>query len=148
MSVDYGRTPSDTIKVVQSLEPQVANNETINGTGVDCLGWDAALVVVNVGVIGSTSLTVKLQESSDDGSSDAYADITDATTGAIATADDQSVYIMDVNTSEVERYLRAVAISASAADDYVGAVFCLMSGRHLPPTQAETVVQVGYDQLA
>jgi len=148
MSVDYGRTPSDTIKVVQSLEPQAVNNATVNGTGVNCQGWDAALVVINVGVIGSTSLTVKLQESSDDGAVDTYADITDATTGALVTAGDQSVYIMDVNLSEIEQYIRAVAISASAVDDFVGVTFCLMSGRHLPPTQAETVVQVGYDQLA
>ena len=148
MGVDYGRTPSDTIKVVQSIEPQVLQNTTVNGTGVNCQGWDSALVIVNMGVIGSTSLTVKLQESSDDGSADAYADITNATTGGIVTADDQAVYIFDVNLSDVEQYLRAVAISASAVDDNVGVVFCLMSGRHLPPTQAETVVQVGYDQLA
>lgn len=143
---DYGRTPSDVIKSVHSVSPQVVNNTSVNGTGVSLQSWDAAQITVNVGAIAGTNITVKLQESSDDGDADAYADITDATTGAITDADE--IYLFDLNCSEVELYVRPVVTTTGAGDTLVGVVVNLMSGRHLVPDQQNVPTQVGYDQLA
>jgi hypothetical protein len=140
---DYFRTPSDSVLVKQSIPPQSISTATVNGTGVDTQGYESMLVIANAGAVG-TSIAVKLQESSDDGDADAYADITDATTGAVTDADEP--YIMDVNLSEYERYIRAVATAVGVV--LVGVVFVLGSGRHLPPSQDNTPTQVGYDQLA
>jgi fluoride ion exporter CrcB/FEX len=107
------------------------------------MSYESMLVIANAGAVG-TSIAVKLQESSDDGDADAYADITGATTGAVTTAN--TVYLIDVNLSEYERYIRAVATAVGVV--LVGVVFVLGSGRHLPPGQDQTVVQSGYAQLA
>jgi len=138
------RTPSDHILVKQSVAPQLIT-DTTNGTGVDCLGWETLQVIPNVGDIPTgDTVTIKLQESSDDGDSDAYADITGATTAALAPAADDEPYTFDVNLSERERYIRAVVSETGAGTSIVGVIFNLMDGRTLPPTQDNTPIQVGY----
>jgi hypothetical protein len=136
---------TDTVLVKQSLAPQAVANATVNGTGIDCSGYEHLLVVANLGAIADSSnvtLTVKLQESSDDASADPYADITGATTGAIANAGQNNPYVFDVNLSERERYLRAVVTGGSSGGGLVSATFHLSGGRHLPPTQVKTVISV------
>ncbi len=141
-------TPSDSVLTKQALAPQdIGTGATVNGTGVDCLGHEVAVLEVNAGAIDSganKSVTVKLQESSDDGDSDAYADVTDATTGAIDNDGQNEPYLIEVNLSERERYLRAVATGGSADGGLVGAVLNLYRSRHNPPTQDNTVVQIGF----
>lgn len=141
----YGN-PSDTQLVKRSLSPQaVGAGATVNGAGVDCLGYEALQVIVNVGDVAAGTLTVNLQESSDDAVADAYADITGATTGAVAAAGDDEIYLIDVNLSEVERYVRAVVTDAGGGGaNYVAAELVLSKGRHNPPTQENTVVRIGY----
>lgn len=138
-------TPSDNILVKQSIAPQAIASGAVNGAGVDCAGYETALVEAQIGAIvnaANKTLTIKLQESSDDGSSDAYADITSATTAAIANAGQNKPYLFDVNLSERKRYLRAVATAGSADGGLVSVAFLLMAGRHLPPTQEKTVIQI------
>lgn len=138
--------PSDTVLVKQSLAPQaVSSGSTVNGTGIDCAGYEALLVDVQMGAIvdaATKTVTVKLQESSDNGNSDPFADITNATTGAIATAGQNEPYLFDVNLSERERYIRAVGIGGAADGGLVSASFHLSRGRHAPPTQVNTVISV------
>lgn len=143
-------TMSDHVRPYQSLAPQaVGSAATVNGTGVDCQGWEGALVVVEMGAIVDTSnitLTVKVQQSSDDGDADAYADVTDATTGAIPNSGENEVYLIELNMSERERYIRAVVTGGSAGGGLVSATIVPFRGRHLPPTQQNTVVQVGFER--
>lgn len=140
------QNPSDTQLVKLSLSPQaVGGSATVNGTGVDCLAYEALQVVVAIGDVAAGTLTVKLQESSDDAVADAYADITDATTGAVAGSGDDEIYLIDVNLSERERYIRAVVTDAGGGGaNYVSVTFNLARGRHAPPTQENTVVRIGY----
>lgn len=139
-------TPSQNSLIKQSIAPQaVTGAATVNGTGVDCAGYENALVAIQVGAIVSAankSLTIKLQESSDNGSVDTFADVTGATTAAIVTAGHNKPYLFDVNLSERERYLRAVVVAGSADGGLVSVAIHLSNGRHLPPTQDNTVVQV------
>lgn len=139
-------TLSENTLVKQSIAPQaVAGAATVNGTGIDCQGFESLLVDIQIGAIADAagkSLTVKLQESYDDGVADAYADITDATTGAILTAGDGEPYLIDVNLSERARYIRAVAVAGADDGGLVSASFHLARGRHLPPTQDNTVVVI------
>ena len=141
----YGNL-SDTQLVKRSLSPQaIGGNATVDGTGVDCAGYETLQVIVNAGHINAGTLTIKLQESSDDASADPYADIALATTPALAAADDDEVFLIDVNLSERERYIRAVATDASGGGAAcVGVTFSLARGRHAPPTQENTVVRIGY----
>ena len=136
-------TVSDNLLVKQNIAPQaIASGATVDGTGQDCAGYEQLLVVIEFGVATTGNLTVKLQESSDNGVGDAFADITGATTGAIDATGDNEPYLMDVNLSERERYIRATATAAGGGNTLVGVSFVLARGRHLPPTQDNTVVKV------
>jgi hypothetical protein len=136
-------TVSDNLLVKQNIAPQdIASGASVEGTGQDCAGYEQLLAVIEVGLATTGNITVKLQESSDNGVADAFADITSATTGAVGTTGDNEPYLIDVNLSEHERYIRAVATAAGGGDVVVGATFVLARGRHLPPTQDNTVVKV------
>lgn len=140
---DYFRTPSDSVRPFQGVPPQSISTATVNGNGIDTQGYESALVIVEAGAVG-TSINVKLQQSSDDADADPYADITDAETGVVTDATE--TYLIDVNLSEYERYIRPVAIAVGVV--LVSVTVVLGSGRHLPPTQQNTPVQAGYAQLA
>lgn len=137
---------TDNVLVKQSIAPQaVGAGATVNGTGIDCAGYETLIVDVELGAIADASnktVTVKLQESSDNGSVDTFADITLATTGAVLTAGHNKPYLFDVNLSEHERYIRAVATGGAGDGGLVAVSFHLGGGRHLPPTQVNTVVSV------
>jgi hypothetical protein len=136
-------TISDNALVYQAIAPQsIASGATVNGTGQDCEGYEQLLADVEVGLATTGNVTVKLQESSDDGSEDTYADITDATTPAVDPTGDYETYLIEVNLSERERYIRAVATAAGGGTVVCGVSFVLSRGRHLPPTQQNTVVKV------
>lgn len=115
-----------------------------NGTGIDCAGFDRALVIFDSAPSGAgTTSDCKLQESSDNGSTDAYADVTSATFAQVTTAGGAKVQVMDVDLTKRERYIRPVHTGAGASA--AGQAFVcvvLMRGRHLPPTQDNTVVSV------
>ena len=103
------------------LKPAIVTAELASGAtdgpGVDCLGFERATLIVNVGTVtGDHSVTVKVQESSDDGDADAYADVTDATTGAVTTSNDAGLAkAIEINLSKRERYLRAVGTVAGTS---------------------------------
>jgi hypothetical protein len=139
-------SPSSEILAKQAIAPQaVGTGATVEGNYIDCLGYEAALVIVEAGAISSganISVTVKLQEDAD--GSGAGTDITGATTGAIVNAGENEPYMFDINLSEFARYLRPVATGGSSGGGLVGVTFLPMRGRHLPPTQDNTVIRVGY----
>ena len=136
-------TVSDNILIKQQIDPQsVASGASATGTGLDVSGYEQMLAIVNVGLATTGNVTVKLQESSDNGDSDAFADVTSATTGAVGPTGDLEPYLIDVNLSERERYIRAVGTVAGGGTVVFGVTFALARGRHLPPTQDNTVVKV------
>ena len=66
------------------------SSTAVNGNGVNTTGFTHATAIVAIGTVtgvGSSTRTFKVQESNDDGSTDAYADITGATTTALSMAD-------------------------------------------------------------
>lgn len=90
---------------------------TTNGTGVDTLGYHQALVVLNVGTV-TTSLDVKVQESSDNGSGDSFADVSGAAFTQVTTANDNAIYVARINLDARERYIRVVGTGVGASQSY------------------------------
>ncbi len=80
-----------------------------NGTSVDLgtvsPGAFGLVMFVHVFAFTGTSVTIKIQESSDNGSGDAFADVVGATTGALSAIGAVRVQTGLIN---VERYLRVV----------------------------------------
>lgn len=126
-------------KAMYSLLPQSLSTGANNGTGVDCQGFEEALVVVEAGAVTSGgSHAFKVQESSDDGVADTYADVSGATFTAITTANDNAVYVGRVNLKGRERYLRVVDTGTTQA--MLGsALFVLLAAKQLPVSQTNTV---------
>lgn len=109
------------MKAAVGIDPDAYAATTTNGAGIDTMGYHQALIVVSAGDI-DTSLDVKVQESSDDGSSDAYADITGAAITQILAAADNVVAVGRINLNGTERYIRVVGTSAGTTCDYGVAV--------------------------
>jgi hypothetical protein len=133
--------------VKPTLVPASLAAGATNGVGVDCRGYGRATLLVSVGELaGDHNVTVKLQQSSDDAATDAYTDVTSATTGAIAAAGDAAVYAIEVDLSKRERYLRAVGTVAGTSTPVALTSAVLILHRpgtsNLPPTQDKTVVSV------
>ena len=136
------------------VKPSIAVQDrttAINGIGVDCAGYDGCLVIFHlIAHLRDDSdevLDVKIQESSDDGSSDNYADITGAAFAQIGNvvpaATKGNVYLMDIKLSKREQYLRAVGTpDGTTPEDSYTVSFLLYRGTQAPVTQDAAVVKV------
>jgi hypothetical protein len=130
------------LRVLQALEPESYGAGTENGADVDTKGFRECLFAFNVGVLqATTTVTPKIQESSDAAVADAYADVPDAALSAIALAGDQSIYYIRVNCDLRERYLRCVLTIANDTC-IVGCVAILSNPHVMPVTQEETGASV------
>jgi len=130
----------DNLLLKQSID---ADNYTAdaNGTGVDTKGHHVLLAVISAGdVVGDDAdetYTIKLQESSDDGSSDTYADITGASVSIPRDGDNEPYYIELTGLGvDHERYIRAVLdVGGTTPAIDVSVVFALGQADRAPVTQ-------------
>lgn len=99
------------VKFAEGLAINTSQAATVTGTGVDRRGFNSCVLRGKLGAVSgtpdATSAIIKLQQSSDDGSADAYADISGATMTLTAAND---VDYADVNLDGCERYIRAVLV--------------------------------------
>ncbi|MFA5111011.1 MAG: hypothetical protein WC443_06380 [Desulfobaccales bacterium] len=110
-------------QVVKDLVAPIAQAPgTITGTGIDCRGYDEALIELAVGVIPSNgTLDVHIEESAS--LSTGYADITDAVFAQKVAATGATSYVGRLNLRERKRYIRAIAVIANQTIPlYVGAI--------------------------
>ena len=123
-------------KVVSVFKPDAYASGAGNSTGIDCKGFREILFVVDYGTAG-TSLDFKVQSSSDDGSNDAYADISGAAITQLTSG--AELALIRIDCTQVERYLRGVR-DGVGTNDY-GVIAVLMDPITPPSTQTadETV---------
>jgi len=93
----------------QSIAP-AARTATVNGSGVDLRGYDAAMLVFHPGTITDGTHTPKLQESDDDST---YTDVATADQDGTL-ADLASNVIQRVGYKGAKRYLRGVVTVSGA----------------------------------
>lgn len=128
------QTAHEELKAVYSLLPQSLQVATNKGAGVDCRGFDEALIVVEAGVVtGSGSHAFKVQEAAVN-SDASFADITDAAFTAITAANDETVYVGRVNLRNRKRYIRVVD-TGSTAVMLGSAMVILLAAREYPVSQ-------------
>lgn len=132
------------VKFAAQLVVPITAATNTPAAGVDTLGYRRALALFHSKPTGSgTTSDCKLQESSDDGSGDAYADVTGATFAQVTTAGGEKIQVMEIDLAKRERYLKLIHTGAggSAAGAAEGCIL-LFRGAQEPPTQAATVVSV------
>ena len=134
--------------IAPSLDPE-SRTASANGAGVDCSGYERALLIFHLGAhdrtTGDETIECRVAESSDNGSTDAYAAASGLTTGAIGNvvpdATKGKTYCININLSKREKWLRAETIAAGTTPiDLCSAVFVLFNPRYAPPTQETTPV--------
>lgn len=124
-------------KITRVSNAVAAGTTTVNATGVDMAGFDAVAFVVALGTLTSTAeTTVKLQQSDDDGSADAYSDL-EGTSITVADDDDNQVFIAEV-LRPTKRYVRCVVTRATANAVIDSIVAIQHAARDTPVTQPST----------
>jgi len=94
-------------KVTRVSNAVAAGTTDINSSSVDMRDYGAVAFIVAFGAITASAVTsCKLQQSSDDGSSDSWADL-EGTSITVADDDDNQLVVLDC-VSPQERYVRAV----------------------------------------
>lgn len=94
---------SGVVKLLKVQDHTTAGTSTITTDAIDTKGFSGVLVLSSFGTAASNN-TVKLQQSSDDGSSDSYADLTG--TSITSGSSDEDVWL-DLYRPR-ERYIKAV----------------------------------------
>jgi hypothetical protein len=122
------------------VEPVAAAAQTtLTSDAIDMRGFTSVCILVPIGSVTATgTAVVKLQQSSDDGSTDAYSDILGSGM-AVTDADGNKLLVSDLIYPS-KRYIKAV-ITRSTADSVFGGVIAAqyMADKE-PVTQPATVL--------
>lgn len=126
-----------------------------NGKSIDTWGYETLTFIYQFGTTTtgtSGTVTLKLQESSDDGSTDTFADITGATTAALTTdtgGQNAKRHAIVLNLKGRERYIRAVLTVANTVNTAAtgplhnaGVLIASNGAVTLPSTHFDSLTQV------
>lgn len=126
-------------KVTRVMNAQAAGTSDVSSAALDMANFDGVKFYVSFGTITSGAVTsVKVQQSSDDAASDAYADL-EGTAVTVADDDDNQVVVIDVYRPK-ERYLEVVVDRGTANAVIDGVVAVQYGPRVMPTTDDSTTV--------
>lgn len=116
------------VKVALSAQDHAAG--TVNGTEIDCEGYDEVTYVVNSATNGTGgTVDIKAQERADGGT---WSDITGAALAQITEAEDNQPYLLVAPVSSAKPNQRLVATVGTATCDF-GAEALLKEGNVIQP---------------
>lgn len=126
-------------KVIRVMNGVTAGTTDQTSSAIDTLGYDGVKIYTAFGAITSGAVTsVKVQQSSDDASADAYADL-EGTSITIADDDDNQVAVHDIYRPR-ERYLKVVVDRGTQNAVIDGIIAVLYGARELPTTDDTSTV--------
>lgn len=124
----------DTTKTVRHNNGAVAGTSTITpSAGIDMQGFNACKFDVLLGAITSTGVpAIKVQQSDDDGSTDAYSDL-EGTAFAATDADSNKIISVEIIRPK-KRYLKLILTRTTANVVLDGIIATLSNAQGLPIT--------------
>lgn len=127
-------------KIVRHNGAVAAGTSDIDpSAGVDCNGFDSVTFIVAFGAITASAVTsIKLQQSSDDGSSDAYTDVAGTSVTVADDDDNQYKYVELINPQE--RYVKCY-VTRGTANAVVDGIVAVLHGAGNQPTTQPTGVE-------
>lgn len=134
---------SKQVKITRHSNAVAAGTTDITpSAGIDMSGFEGCLFMVDLGTITASAVTsIKVQQSSDDGSSDAYSDL-EGTSVTIADTDDNKIAYVDVYRPQ-KRYLKLI-VDRGTQNAVVDGITAIQYGpRVLPTTHDSTTVLSG-----
>lgn len=138
--MDFGHSLLDNAKVTKVKATQSSAGTAVNSDSVDMQGYEGVAFFASLGTANSGNF-MKIQQSSDDGSSDSFADLT----GTKVSSDGTSTDLLAEVYQPRERYVRAV-VDRSGANSTVEAIWAVRFNPRKAPidnaspadTEAET----------
>jgi hypothetical protein len=113
--------------------------DTLTQTAVDTQGYAGVRFIILLGAVSATAtMTGKLQQSSDNGSTDTYDDIAGSSCSFDADTDDNKILITDIFKPK-KRYLKLILARATANIAIDGIIVELYLPSAAPVTQDATV---------
>ena len=133
---------SENVRIVRLMNAVAAGTSDQDGTGIDMQGWDGVMFIALLGTLSASQVTsMKVQQSSDDGSADAYTDVEGSDSGNLDDDDDNDQIVIDILRPE-ERYLRPVLLRGTGNAVIDGIVAIQYKARETPITDHSTVVKI------
>jgi len=128
-------------KVTRVSNAVAAGTTDINGSSVDMTGFDAVTFYFLFGAITATAVTAcKAQQSGDDGSADAFADLA-GTSISVADDDDNKVVALEI-TNPRERYVRPV-VDRGTANAVLDGIIAVQTRAKAEPVTHDAATVVG-----
>lgn len=134
--------PQIATKVLQVTNP-VSITAAATTASVDTKGWRHCRFIVNLGAVGAAAAVFQVQESNDDGSTDAYAPISglvsSGSSGATRlpqTTDANTISVIDISLLGRDRYLD-FQFTAGGSATLIAVTAILSRGEAGPDTDAE-----------
>lgn len=126
----------DEVKISRIMNAVAAGTSDQTSSAIDMAGFDGVLIVAAVGALTATQVTsLKAQQSSDDGGSDAYGDLAGTSVGPLADTDGNKMLVLDLFRPE-KRYVKAI-VDRGTANAVIDGVFAIQyTARSLPVAQA------------
>lgn len=125
-------------KVTRVSNAVAAGTTAVNGTGVSHKGFGATVFYILIGTItAGGTVTVKAQQSSDDGSADAYADL-EGTGIVLDDTNSNKVVVLEVIEPR-EEYVRPVVLRSGANAVLDGILAVQHAASKEPVTHAASV---------
>lgn len=134
---------SDNVKLIKVKDHSAANTTAVDSDGVDMDqngGYEGVLFVTSFGT-PATDNTIKAQQSSDDGSSDSYGDLTGTLTAPAASDEDHWLDIY----KPTKRYVRVEATRGTSST--LESIWAILYGPRSKPvdnTTTGTIVGEGH----
>lgn len=128
-------------RVIRVMNAVAAGTTDQTSSAIDTANFEGVKIYTAFGTITSGAVTsVKIQQSSDDGSADAYADLA-GTSVTVADDDDNQVVVHDIFRPR-ERYLKVV-VDRGTQNAVIDGIVAVLYGARENPTTDDTSTVVG-----
>jgi hypothetical protein len=132
---------SDDVKIDRVVDATAAGTTDVNGTGLSMAGYDGIMFIALLGTLTATQVTaLHAQQSSDDGSADAYTDIEGSATDPLGDDDDNDMLVLDIFRPQ-EAYVRPVVDRATANAVIDGVIAIRYKATNRPVVQGARVIE-------
>lgn len=122
---------SNGVKIVKVQDHTTAGTSTVTSDAVDTAGYEGCMFITSLGTAAANN-TAKAQQSSDDGSTDSYADLEG--TSVASGSSDEDVWV-DVYKPR-ERYLKLVV--ARGTSSTLESIYAILYGPRVMPVDNTT----------
>jgi|TARA_Y100000034_G_scaffold132026_1_gene194062 hypothetical protein len=120
-------------EIKRVMNAVAAGTSDQNSSSVDMQNFESVTFIASLGTLSASQVTtMKAQQSSDDGGSDAFADLAATQTDAMADDDDDQCIVLEI-VKPRERYVRVV-LERATGNAVIDGILAIKTGPRKKPT--------------